>query len=76
MALTMTDTTQPVQAQVATFTAAAGPAPPWEVAAFRNVVNRFSSVVAKSGRHAALQRPAFAYSALRQLCSQSSPAAE
>ena len=67
----MTDTAQPVQAQVATFTTAAGPAPPWEVAAFRNVVTRFSSVVAKNGRHAALHRPAFAYSALRQLCSQS-----
>jgi hypothetical protein len=71
MALIMTDPAQPVQAQVATFTTAAEPAPPWEVAAFRNVVTRFSSVVAKNGRHAALQRPAFAYPALLQLCSQS-----
>jgi hypothetical protein len=71
MALIMTDPAQPVRAQVATFTAGTGLAPPWEVAAFQNVVTRFSSVVAKNGRHAALQRPAFGYSALLQLCSQS-----
>ena len=70
MALIMTDTTQPVQAQVATFTADAGPAPPWEIAVFRDVATRFSSAVARNGKRAALQQPAFTYTALLHLCGQ------
>ncbi len=71
MGLTMTDPSQPVQTQVATFTQAVKPAPSWEVAAFRNIVTEFSSVVASSGKRAALQQPSFSYSALLRQCGQS-----
>ena len=66
----MTNTTQPVQAQVATFTVDAGPAPPWEIAVFRDVATQFSSAVERNGKRAALQEPAFSYSALLHLCDQ------
>jgi hypothetical protein len=71
MGLIMTNSTQPVAAQVVTFSRAVHPAPSWEVMAFQNVVTEFSSVVAGHGKQEALQRPAFAYPALLRVCTQS-----
>jgi hypothetical protein len=67
----MTDTKQPVRSQVVSFSRAVQPAPSWEIAAFQDVVTRFSSTVASHGEKQALQQPGFAYPALLHLCSQS-----